>query len=99
VLDDGRYTRFDAPAGATVFLPLDLNDRGQVLTSASTDGGATFHGYLLRNGIRGPYTTIDFPGAPATLAIGLNNGGDIVGAYQNPDVAPAAPMEMPGLSN
>ena len=36
------------------------------------------HGFLWDNGV---VTTIDFPGALATLPLGLNNRGQIVGAY------------------
>lgn len=31
------------------------------------------------------YQTIDFPGATSTLALGINNSGQIVGGYQLPD--------------
>ena len=38
---------------------------------------AASHGFLLRNG---RFTTIDFPGAVATVAWGINNSGQVVGA-------------------
>src|SRR5262249_34445393 len=38
------------------------------------------HGLLLSNGI---FTPIDFPGAIATLAWGINDKGTIVGAYED----------------
>jgi hypothetical protein len=53
---------------------------------------------LLRRGVEGPFTPIDFPGAPRTLAADINDRGQIVGAYENPDAAPdgqASPMPMP----
>jgi hypothetical protein len=42
--------------------------------------------------------TIDFPGALTTLVTGINDRGQIVGAYENPNAAPDAqpgPMRMP----
>ena len=49
-------------------------------------------------GVKGPFTPIDFPGAPRTVAIDINDRGQIVGAYENPDATPDAsesPMQMP----
>jgi len=42
--------------------------------------GTTFaaHGFLLD---KGAYTTIDFPGAIAAQANGINSSGQIVGSY------------------
>ena len=43
-------------------------------------------------------TRIDFPGAPRTACVGMNNRGQIVGVYENPDAAPdgqPSPMQMP----
>jgi hypothetical protein len=52
---------------------------------------------MLRRGVKGPFTPIDFPGAPRTLAADINDRGQIVGAYENPDAAPdqQSPMQMP----
>jgi hypothetical protein len=36
---------------------------------------------LCASGQNGTFTAIDFPGAPSTLAWGINNSGDIVGSY------------------
>ena len=55
-------------------------------------------GFLLAKGIDGPVTRIDFPGAPRTVVRGMNNRGQIVGVYENPDAAPdgeSSPMQMP----
>jgi uncharacterized membrane protein len=38
------------------------------------------HGFLLSGGV---YTTIDFPGATETLALGVNSFDDIVGGYED----------------
>ena len=40
--------------------------------------GFPVHGFLLLGGV---FTTIDFPGAIATAAYGINTAGDIVGQY------------------
>ncbi len=41
---------------------------------------ASVHGFLLSGGI---YTSIDFPAALGTLSLGMNDSGDIVGAYED----------------
>ena len=46
--------------------------------------GASVHGFLLSGGI---YTTIDPPTAILSLALGINNSGDVVGTYQDPSGA------------
>jgi hypothetical protein len=46
-------------------------------------------GFLLAKGARGPATPISFPGAPRTIATGINDQGQIVGFYENPDVPPS----------
>ena len=59
---------------------------------------ADAHGFLLAKGPSGPFTPIDFPGAPRTVAFGINDRGQIVGTYENPDAAPddqQDPMQMP----
>jgi hypothetical protein len=80
---------FDGPAG-TLLLPSDLNNRGQIVDSMSTDG-ATARGFLLARGVNGPFTPISVPGAPSTLAFGLNDRGQITGTYNNPNAAPSPP--------
>jgi probable HAF family extracellular repeat protein len=92
-LDKGRVTTFDAPPGPITFV-LSNNNRGQIVgigaTGGVTDGGTfpTVRGFLLRKGIRGPIAPIAFPGAPNTLPNGINDRGQIVGGYQNPDNPP-----------
>jgi probable HAF family extracellular repeat protein len=48
----------------------------------------TVHGFMWH---RGEFTTIDYPGAPLTQPLGINNDGDIVGAYLEADVDPDDP--------
>ncbi|HEV8563244.1 MAG TPA: hypothetical protein VGR06_43565 [Actinophytocola sp.] len=92
-LDKGRVTTFDAPPGPFTFATGN-NNRGQIVgfsaTGGVTDGGPipTIRGFLLRKGVKGPITPIAFPGAPNTLPNGINDLGQIVGAYQNPDIPP-----------
>jgi probable HAF family extracellular repeat protein len=87
VLERGRYTTLAAP-GAVTTVPGDINNRGQVVGFASTDG-TTARGFLLARGVNGPLTPVSFPGAPSTLAFGLNDVGTITGTYNNPDAAPS----------
>ncbi len=60
-----------------------MNNNGDIVGSYA-DGSyirgvvAARHGFLLSHGI---YTTIDFPGAYATTASGINDSGQIVGYY------------------
>jgi hypothetical protein len=94
-LDKGRVTTFDAPPGPLTLM-LGNNIRGQVVGAGATggvsDGGPvpTVRGFLLRKGLKGPITPIAFPGAPSTLPNGINDLGQIVGGYQNPDRPPSA---------
>jgi uncharacterized membrane protein len=80
-------------------IPYGINNRGQIVgTTVSDPAGTTGHGFLLANGVKGPFTSIDFPGAPTTLAFGINNLGQIVGVYENTAAAPGrrrSPMQPP----
>jgi hypothetical protein len=44
-------------------------------------------GFVLARGINGPFTTVNFPGAPKSIANGINDLGQIVGLYVNPDAS------------
>jgi uncharacterized membrane protein len=80
LLDHGRYTRFDAPRARGETTPLGINNLGQVVGSyTDTDADATYHGFL--RDPRGRITTIDIPGARATVASRINDRGQIVGRY------------------
>ena len=48
------------------------------------------HRLVLRKGAEGPFTRIAFPGAPSTLATGIDDRGRIAGIYVNPDPSPGA---------
>jgi probable HAF family extracellular repeat protein len=53
-----------------------VNARGQIV-GGYIDAGGTGHGFLLDNGT---FITIDVPGATDTGVVGINAGGQIVGA-------------------
>ena len=94
---DGRHLSVDVP-GAQITLAYALNDRTQVV-GQYIDAGAvpdaegrlpagTVHGFLWH---RGEVTIIDVPGSPLTQPLGINDRGDIVGAYFDADVDPDDP--------
>jgi uncharacterized membrane protein len=93
VLERGRYTSFDAPGAVLWTLPFGINNRSQVvgfsLDGPGLDQSQEIHGSLLSEGVNGPFTRIDVPGAPATGATGINDYGQIVGLYANPEAAPS----------
>ena len=61
---------------------------GYTASDAPLNAGSEVHGYLLRNGPRGPFTPIDVPGVLGTAATDGNDAGTIVGLYGNPNVTP-----------
>jgi uncharacterized membrane protein len=94
---DGRLHPVDVP-GARITLSYALNDRTQVV-GQYIDAGAvpdaqgrvpagTVHGFLWDDG---EVTTIDVPGSPLTQPLGINNRGEVVGAYFDADVDPDDP--------
>jgi hypothetical protein len=52
---------------------------------------ATARGLLLAKGAGGPFTPISVPGAPSTLALGLNDRGQVTGTYNNPNATHSPP--------
>jgi uncharacterized membrane protein len=80
LLDQGRYLRSEVP-GSTQTIPLDVDDRGQIVGEYSDAAGIS-HGFL--RDARGMITSIDVPGAQASEAFGINNRGQIVvSSYSN----------------
>ena len=65
--------------GSLVTVASKVNDAGNIV-GGYADSKFAVHGFLFSNG---QYTTIDFPGAIATEALGINNKNnfDIVGDY------------------
>jgi hypothetical protein len=88
--------------GVAFTQPSKINNRGQIVGSTLSDAAlADFHGFLLAKGPSDPFTPIDFPGAPRTVAVGINDRAQIVGAYENPDAPPdrqPSPMGMPMMT-
>jgi hypothetical protein len=107
LLDDGAYRTFADPRLAFT-VPLDINDRGQVVGLVVDElplpQATEAHGFMLKRGSRNSYTRIDVPGAPATAASGNDDRGRIAGIYLNPNIAGGASHDeellqnvMPGL--
>jgi len=75
------YTSIDFP-GAMQTSAAGINDSDQVVGNYEDNSGA-YHGFLWS---AGQFTSIDFPSAPGgavsgTVAMGINNTGQIVGYY------------------
>jgi hypothetical protein len=86
----GRITTLDAP-GAVLTLPFDINDRGRIV-GFTTDAlpipdAVDVHGFVLKHGPAGRFSRIDVPGAPRTLASGIDDRGRIVGIFESPNAA------------
>ena len=84
LLQRGAFTSFDFPNAIATF-PIGINDKDQIVGEyVSSDEG--FHGFLLANG---QFSSIDQgPGTglfSATEATGINNRGDIVGTFFEPN--------------
>jgi hypothetical protein len=97
VLSKGRFTKFAAP-GVPVTQVFGINNRTQVVGYTLPDVDSAFdfegaRGFLLRNGPKGPFTPIEFPGAPKTIAVGINDHTEVVGQYESP----TAPTSGPSL--
>jgi probable HAF family extracellular repeat protein len=84
---DGTVTTIDIP-GAGETSPYAIDDRGRVVgtytdpgVTAGTDGrypAGTLHAYLRdRDGV----TTLDVPGSAVTVALDINDRGQVVGGY------------------
>ena len=92
MLSRGEFRTFSAP-GTPITLPAGINNRGHVtgstLAPTEVDPLAGARGFLLARGAGGPFTPIQFPGAPQTFSFGLNDRGQILGAYVNADATPS----------
>jgi uncharacterized membrane protein len=84
----GRMTEIKVDGGQFTF-PFGVNDRRQIVGFTSDTGpdgaGINVHGFAFLEGVDGPITRVDYPGAPQTAALGINDRGQVVGAYENPD--------------
>jgi hypothetical protein len=78
----GKFESFDVPAANKaenqfLLLYYGINSEGDIV-GTFFDASFNTHGFLRKGNT---YTTIDFPGAASTFASGINDAGDIVGAY------------------
>src|SRR5262249_13998399 len=65
-------------AGANGVFGIKINNLDQVV-GQYTDASGNIHGYLRKTD--GTIKTIDFPGAPISAALGINDAGVIAGTY------------------
>jgi probable HAF family extracellular repeat protein/YD repeat-containing protein len=77
VLNNGRYTAFDASGTTTKTVAGGVNDRGQIVGGYTDAAGE--HGFL--RDVRGRVTRIDVPDARSTSAAKINDLGQVVGYY------------------
>jgi len=78
-LQGGTYTSVDYPGGIETALT-GINDSGQIIGAYSDDGGATYHGFLLKDGVFTPFD-VPYAGVTRTFPMGINNKNQIVGRY------------------
>jgi probable HAF family extracellular repeat protein len=69
----GKYTDVAGPSGAIAASANAINDKGAIVGNYTDSSGVT-HGFLL---VGSTYTTLDVPGATATIATGINKSGNI----------------------
>ena len=79
VIRNGTFQAFDAAAGSLLTAIWDINP-GQQFVGTYVASNGIRHGFL-QNPDGGSSTNIDFPGAAATVAFGINPDGIIVGQY------------------
>ncbi len=77
LIKNGKFLKLaqNSFLGANFSEAFKINKRGDVV--GDYDDGAT-HGFLRH---KGDLTTLDFPGAQATIALGINNSGVVVGEW------------------
>jgi len=79
LIKDGQYIPLapNTVLGTNFSEAFKSNDRGDVVGHYIGDDGFS-HGFLLSEGV---VTTLDFPGASDTLALGINESGTVVGYW------------------
>jgi hypothetical protein len=91
LLDRGVYRTFQDPRLAFT-APLDINNRGQIVgftaDALPIPVSTEVHGFLLSAGADGRLASIDVPGAPRTLASGIDERGRVAGFYENANPTP-----------
>jgi probable HAF family extracellular repeat protein len=77
---DGSFTFFDVPGATGTRAEGGINGQGDIVGDF-TDANGNTHGFLLS---AGAFSTLDVPGATDTFAIGINDLGAVVGAFDMP---------------
>jgi probable HAF family extracellular repeat protein len=72
-----KYSRLHNPGW--IIIPVGIN-HSNVIVGWYSDP-FNYHGFIYKNGV---FTTVDFPGADYTEAMGINDSGDVVGIYNLP---------------
>ena len=75
--NNGVFTDLVPLAGSPETRAYSINDAGHVVGFYERTNDAYYRGYLYN----GSYTTLNYPGALASKATGINNNGDVVGSY------------------
>jgi uncharacterized membrane protein len=81
---NGTYTYYNGSQVGPTYGTLEfngINDKDAIVGEVQDATTGTSHGLLFKNGT---FYVFDFPGGFDTIAFGINNDGDIVGAYTDP---------------
>lgn len=83
LLSNGNFTTIDVPIAKIFTQVFGINDTGQIVGYYQQEVSPQnrLHGFVLSGGT---YTTIDVPGQSVTVAIGIDNAGQIVGTTYTP---------------
>jgi hypothetical protein len=78
-LSGGAYTSLDCPGYLGITNVVRINNSGTIVGYTGGLAGGT--GFTLSGGV---YYAVSYPGTPGTIAVGINDGGTIVGYYRDP---------------
>jgi hypothetical protein len=94
----GQVTTIDSP-DLPYTLPFDINDYGRIVgftaSSLPAPQAAEVHGFRVDTRRGFGFRQIDVPGAPRTVAFGIDDRGRVAGFYQNPNVTLPDQTAMP----
>jgi YVTN family beta-propeller protein/probable HAF family extracellular repeat protein len=85
----GVFTTIDFPGSNPNNYPNQVNNFG-VIAGGYIDASSVYHGFVYD---AGTFTSINFPGATNTTVTGINDGGELAGAYCD---AVTCPFFTPG---
>lgn len=80
VRDQGVYSIIKAPK-KPLTAAFGINDRSQIVGAMSDSTLPSGHGFLLADRHMAEFTPLGVPGATGTVALGVNNRGQMVGFY------------------